>query len=347
MSPKSLVLLAVLATLAPGCSLLRPMLPPDLPQALPAVTRPSPVTDTGSSALLDIDAGFDPSGMFVLRPLALGDANKRLPVTLIRGLRVTESSVHDALRLLADHAGLQLSISGGAEGLKRNGAVGMYNVSGPSGQVLDQLAKRMGFFWSVDGDTLQVDQEQQFVVELPPILADDSFSSLATTLQGLGAKDVLLNRDERTLVLRADSRSLAKVEGYLNYIRANRTMIIYDIDVWQVSLDDAHTKGVDWSKLAWTYAAGNAATTLGVANVAASTAAGIAFTRTTDKFQLAGLVQFLETQGTVKTVSHPRLAVMSGSKGKLSVGQSTTYVSKVSAGQHHGDRRPGAGAQAF
>ncbi|MEC5217385.1 hypothetical protein RCH09_002343 [Actimicrobium sp. GrIS 1.19] len=41
------------------------------------------------------------------------------------------------------------------------------------------------------------------------------------------------------------------------------------------------------------------------------------------------LINFLQTQGNVKAISRPRLAVISGTRGSLRVGQSTTYVSKV------------------
>ena len=46
-------------------------------------------------------------------------------------------------------------------------------------------------------------------------------------------------------------------------------------------------------------------------------------------FNVDSLIQFLQTQGNVKTISRPKLAVMSGSKGKVRVGQVTTFVSKV------------------
>jgi MSHA biogenesis protein MshL len=47
------------------------------------------------------------------------------------------------------------------------------------------------------------------------------------------------------------------------------------------------------------------------------------------RFNVDVLVDFLRSQGSVRAISQPRIALMSGSKGSLRVGQSTTYVAKV------------------
>jgi hypothetical protein len=102
-------------------------------------------------------------------------------------------------------------------------------------------------------------------------------------------------------------------------------MIVYEISVWQVDLSDGNTKGINWNQLALT--GGN--WSLGVANPATSTAVGLGAVFSKGKLSVNSVVEFLETQGTVKVVTQPRIAVMSGSKGKIYVGQTTRFVSKV------------------
>jgi len=56
---------------------------------------------------------------------------------------------------------------------------------------------------------------------------------------------------------------------------------------------------------------------------------GLGLVLSSSKFSIDMLINFLQTQGNVKAISRPRLAVISGTRGTLRVGQSTTYVSKV------------------
>jgi type II secretory pathway component GspD/PulD (secretin) len=48
-----------------------------------------------------------------------------------------------------------------------------------------------------------------------------------------------------------------------------------------------------------------------------------------DKFNLNTFVAFLNSQGTARLISQPRMALLSGTKGSLRVGENTTIVSKV------------------
>lgn len=318
----SCVALCVASVLS-GCSL-RPFLEKDfhdLPAAPVKAPKPSVPSDS-----MDVEADYDASSAFIVTPF--DDARRRKDAPGLKKrvslVSVTESSVYDALQLLAEEAGLSLSIYGGARALERYGAVSIHNIKDTVAGALDKMSERIGFYWFIEDGMLVIEQERQFVFELPPALDSDTLAGLTNTLQYIGIKDHYLDRDQRSLVFRANSRVASDAEKYLNRIRSTRSMIIYAINVWQVDLNDSEQKGIDWNKFGLTYAKGG----LNIVN-AKSTAAGMGLTFADKNFTADSILTYLETQGTVKTVSQPRLAILSGSKGRLNVGQTTTYVSKV------------------
>ena len=179
----ALAMVAVL--LLNGCTTFqRPLTKPeaaklDTPDARTAI-------DDGNDASLDIDAGFGSEDIFMLKS-ALDSSP--LPNVQLQGLSVTESGVYDALRLLLKDTGISLNIEGGSKGSERFGPVAAFDVRGSLTEVLDNLSESIGFFYNYRKNTLFIQQEQQFIVELPPALSEDNASGLTNTLQFLGAKD--------------------------------------------------------------------------------------------------------------------------------------------------------------
>jgi MSHA biogenesis protein MshL len=316
--------------------------------AMLAAPETRTVDDSGTSASADIDAGFGADDLFMLRPLA---DSSTLPNIRLHGLSVTESGVYDALRLVLKDTGIMLNIEGGSKGSERFGPVSAFAVKGSLTEVLDTLSETIGFFYSYRKNTLFIQQEQQFVVELPPALSEDNAAGLTNTLQFLGAHEPYIDRLNRSLVFRTNRPSLAKIETYLRKIRETRSLIIYDVNIFQVDLKDSSDTGIQWNRLAWAGTPGVAATppgsvfsggtsTIGGATAPAATpisnaatgtltGLGLGLVLSSSRFSVDMLINFLQTQGNVRAISRPRLAVISGTKGSLRVGQSTTYVSKV------------------
>jgi MSHA biogenesis protein MshL len=351
-SPRStarpaVLVLALLMGLNGCASFPRPLTQPS--DAIINAPESRTVDDEGTDASLDIDAGFGSDDMFLLRPII---DSARLPNMTLRGISVTESGVYDALRLVLKDTGISLNIEGGSKGSERFGPISAFDVKGTLAEVLDNLSESIGFFYQFRKNTLFIQPEQQFVVELPPALSEDNAAGLTNTLQFLGAKDPYIDRLNRSLVFRTNRPSLAKIESYLQKIRETRSLIIYDVNIFQVDLKDNSDTGIQWNKLAWAGKPGLAANPVSTATTAnpavagattASTAAqnignavsggiagmGLGLVLSSSRFSVDMLINFLQTQGNVKAISRPRLAVISGTKGTLRVGQSTTYVSKV------------------
>ena len=344
--------LGLMATLVlNGCaSFQRPLAVPQA--AILSAPETQTVDSGGSEASMDIDTGFMPDDLFMLKPLVSSAA---LPNMQLHGLSVTESGVYDVLRLVLKDTGITLNIEGGNRGSERFGQVSAFDVKGSLAEVLENLSETIGFFYSFRKNTLFIQQEQQFIVELPPALSEDNAADLTNTMQFLGARDPYIDRLNRSLVFRTNRPSLAKIENYLQRVRDTRALIIYDINIFQVDLRDNADTGIQWNKLAWAGVPGQAANPLGASapmtnspgtggTAAAGTTAvtpignaigasltslGMGLVLSSSRFSVDMLINFLQTQGNVKAISRPRLAVISGTRGSLRVGQSTTYVSKV------------------
>ncbi|NJM31881.1 MAG: hypothetical protein HC848_02025 [Limnobacter sp.] len=239
----------------------------------------------------------------------------------------------DVLQLIFSETQIALALEGGASTAARYGTVTVNNLSGSLTEVLDKLGDIMGFYWTYSGNgVLRVTPEQQFVLVMPPILAEDNMAGMTNTMKYLGAQDVYLDRINRSLVFRADRRAYRAISDYFDSMRATRSLIVYDINVLQVDLNDSDTRGIRWEL--FQEGAGLTSVTSGLSEGIA----GSGFGRTNTgldtlilgrNFSAQFLLDFLKTQGDVKTLSQPKLGLMNGTNGSIRVGQSTTFVSRV------------------
>lgn len=332
---RGLLLAAIVTTT--GCASLRSDIKP-VPDQNPLAAHPA----FEAAAETELPLSWTPGSMFVLlRPQVAVPVVPNIP---IKNLSFAEVGVQDALRLLASQAGLTVRVEGGSLGSERYGPVTMENLSGTLSSVLDEMSEAAGFFWTLKGNTLIIRQDDQFMVNLPPVLAEDTLAGVTNTLQFLGARDVYLDRAGRTLTFTANKKGMESIQGYLENVRATRSLLVYDTHVFQVDLRDGLNTGIQWNQF------GSSANTAGLGggsgqvmgtglldrvgdqihSVALSSGApGIGLALNAPKLTLAALLNFMATQGTVKSLSSPQLTMLSNSKGTLRVGKTITYVSKV------------------
>jgi len=262
----------------------------------------------------------------------------QLPIVSIRNLSVTERGLFDVLQIILADTNIPFAFEGGPDAAARYGVVTLNNLTGSLQEVMNKLGEIMGFFWTVsDSGVLRIMPEQQFVVPMPPVLNEDSMAGVTNTLQYLGARDVYLDRINRSLVFRSNRRGLSDIRTYLDRARATRSLIVYDMNVLQVDLNDNNNMGIRWEL----YRGGgglNAGLDSPVAGESSTARALTQISRTStgietlifgENFQSSLLVDFLKTQGDVKTLSQPKIGLMNGTNGSIRVGQSTTFVSRV------------------
>ena len=327
---------------------------PNLPGS---VERLRTTTDILDVAEVELPVESTTDVEFLLRGIEDSDP---LPDIRLRNVSVTESGLFDAMNLIAASANLSLSIEGGARGLERYGSAAVFRVSGTLTEVMQQLSEGMGFFYTVRNRMLIISPEQQFMLQTPPALTEDNLAGFANNLQMLGARDTYLDRLNSTVTFRANRTSLRAIETYVRQLRAARSMLIYEVHVYQVDLTDGSKSGINWNRFGWTEDSvireatgggsgsggsgssgggsqspptGDVFSPFGAANRAATLIRegdfGIGAVFSGPNFNAQILLNFLRSQGTVRVVSQPRIGLMSGSRGSLQVGTNTSFVAKV------------------
>ncbi len=330
---------SLLVLMLGGCGFVRPFI--NAEEQLRDSTKISAAEENDPQPELTVETANWSEHVFRIRPMK---SEGVLPHRRVEKLSVTEAGLYDVIQLLFEGTDLAVTFEGGTDNIRRYGPVTAYNLNGTLSEVMANLGQAVGFFWSLNNKTVTIEAEQQFVVDLPPVLNDDNLAGITNTLQYLGVRDSYLDRNERRLVFRCNRKVLSSVEGYMARLRESRSMIIYDVQILQVDLRDAQKMGIQWGRYVKNAseaagAAGSSGTGAGTTSSTGSGTgssvipttgnAGFDITLVGNSFRGNVLIEFLRTQGTVKNLSKPRIGIMSGTRGSLRVGNNTTIVSKV------------------
>jgi MSHA biogenesis protein MshL len=169
---------------------------------------------------------------------------------------------------------------------------------------------------------------------------------LEKTLKQMVATDkdrsVIVNPQAGVVIIKAYPFELHQVARYLDRIQSNlQRQIIIEAKVLEVNLDDGFDSGIDWSLFgnplngdATISQSGNGPNSSGVSGSGAfgSTALNSfdpVFT-VTIKGSFRTLINFLQTQGNVQTLSNPRISTINNQKAVIKVGQDQFFVTGVS-----------------
>jgi MSHA biogenesis protein MshL len=191
----------------------------------------------------------------------------------------------------------------------------------------------------------------------------DFWDALTQTLQAIvgseAGKGVIVNPQAGVVVVRALPLELRNVETYLKAIRLSvERQVMLEAKIIEVTLNEQFQAGVNWARftnrgaggliepdtaLSTTGTLSNPALAASVAGRALATSTtsgtliqgvpggalfGLAFQ--TDNF--AGLLQFLESQGSVQVLSSPRIATLNNQKAVLKVGTDEFFITNITGG---------------
>jgi MSHA biogenesis protein MshL len=178
----------------------------------------------------------------------------------------------------------------------------------------------------------------------------DFWSELSRTLGALvGDKDgnrVVLNPQSGVVLVRARSAEMRQVENYLKAIQGSvNRQVMLEAKIIEVQLNDDYQAGINWAAFnragQTRFAVGATPTGIGFPSgnsVLGSTlgsvlgqgaASPLTIAALTDNF--AGLINFLDTQGTVHVLSSPRIATLNNQQAVLKVGTDEFFVTNVSS----------------
>ncbi|MBF0472637.1 MAG: pilus (MSHA type) biogenesis protein MshL [Nitrospirae bacterium] len=146
-----------------------------------------------------------------------------------------------------------------------------------------------------------------------------------------------------TIVVTASKNDLDKVERYINSIkRSLGRQVLIEAKIVEVQVSEGLNYGVNWNQLVTgtalgTYISGNnQSTSTTSSSVASSTPSAIASTITNGitlnaSARFDTILDLLQTQGNVKTLSNPRITLLNGQTALLSVGTTESYISEITS----------------
>lgn len=259
----------------------------------------------------------------VLRPKMQSESDP-LPKDVVGPFELREESLAAALELVLADKKIPMAFQTN-QAMTRT--VTITSLQGPLDQVVDKLCSLADLYCSYEGGVLVIKDTQTFTVSLPPFIAE-SYDPFVKGLEAITGGQTYVDNLTGSLIYTASHRNNEKAKEYFDRLRVNTAMIVYEIQIWEVELTDAHQTGIDWDD--FTFTDGDFIANLvrdGSPSIAG--AVGIGAQITSDHLTANGVLNFLQTQGAVKTISQPQLTVLSGSKAKLRVGNKRDYVSQI------------------
>ena len=135
------------------------------------------------------------------------------------------------------------------------------------------------------------------------------------------AASVIVNRETGVVNVRATARQQAKVREFIDkVVAAARRQVMIEATIVEVALNDSYQQGIDWSRLG--------SKTWGISGPSLGTNVGSSLSPFSITYLSSNLdidVRLLESFGTVKVLSSPRLAVLNNQTAMLKVVDEFVY----------------------
>ncbi|HEY1096864.1 MAG TPA: hypothetical protein VGF14_06445, partial [Alphaproteobacteria bacterium] len=200
-----------------------------------------------------------------------------------------------------------------------------------------RLCSLADLYCSYEKGVLVIKDVETFNVALPP-LAGDNYDQFLNGIKNVTGRDAYVDSTTRTLIYSSSHRNNERARDYFDRMRTNTALIVFETQIWEVTLNNGNNTGIRWEALDVTNLPGNSSNTITNGNLglnAGTTSPDIANAVTGGIRYLSGdlnmnvVLNFLSTQGAVKTISQPQITVLSGSTAKLRVGNSQKYISTI------------------
>jgi len=207
---------------------------------------------------------------------------------------------------------------------------------------LDRVVRRVcslaDLYCSYDDGLLVVKETQTFTVTVPPIGGDtDVLQSLATGVQAITGMSPITESSTRTIIYEATNRTAELAERYFQRVRASTALIVFEVYIWEVSLNNGNSTGIDWEGIdsvgkytSGISISGGAGADYTPISIGLPTTGGLTF-GSNDVFE------FISSFGAVKTISQPQITVLSGAQASLRAADTVNYVSSLTRSIEDGE----------
>jgi hypothetical protein len=300
----------------------------DIPSPVKAEKRPESVNEKPDSVL------YLPLGSDVLVPKAMGSGG--LPSDIVGPFELRSETLAGALQLILADYEVPLAFET-EEGLTRT--ITVTNLRGPIDRVVNRICGLADLYCAFDDGVLTVKETQTFTVTIPPIGGDtDIMGSLATGIQAITGSSPIVESGTRTLIYEATSRTSKLAERYFQRLRANTALIVFQVYIWEVTLDTGNATGISWEGISKIGEYASGIDIPGGATGLDSTPISIGLpTKNQVDLTSGDVLDFISEYGAVKTISQPQITVLSGADATLRAADTTNYVSSLSRSVDDGE----------
>ena len=297
-----------------------------IPSPSTATPRPEAINEKPDSVI------YLPLGSDVLVPKT--DLAESLPTEMIGPFELRSETVAGALQLvLADY---EVSMAFESDEAF-NRTVTVANLRGPLSKVVQKICSLADLYCSFNDGLLVVKETQTFTVTIPPISGGtDILSSLASGLQAITGVAPITESATRTIIYEATSRTAELAERYFQRVRASTALIVFEVYIWEVSLDNANSTGVNWSEIE-SFGKFSSQVTIPGSVGANFNPISIGLPTTGDAANVSDVFEFISTFGAVKTISQPQITVLSGAEATLRAADTVNYVSSLTRSTEDGE----------
>jgi MSHA type pilus biogenesis protein MshL len=142
------------------------------------------------------------------------------------------------------------------------------------------------------------------------------------------AASVIMNPESGVVTVRATSRQHEKIQAFIDrVIVSSRRQVLIEATIIEVQLGEGYQQGIQWERLRKDGSTKFSITPATV-NSNVGTAVSpftISFSQLGGAFDIAGMVDLLQSYGTAKVLSSPRLSVLNNQTALLKVVENYTY----------------------
>jgi hypothetical protein len=300
----------------------------NIPSPTMADERPEAVNEKPDSVL------YLPLGSDVLVPEAT--AGNPLPDDEVGPFELRSETLAGALQLILADYEIPMAFETN-EGMTRT--ITVANLRGPMNKVVERVCSLANLYCAFEDGVLVIKDTQTFTVSIPPIGGQtDILPQLATGLGAIIGTTPITDSATRTLIYEATNRTAKLAESYFQRIRASTALIIYEMYIWEVTLNAANSTGIDWRSVAEFGKYSYGFDISGETTLTDVTPVTIGLPTTGNVvFGANNVFQFISQYGAVKTVSQPQLTVLSGSQASLRAADTQNYVSSLTRSVDQGE----------
>ena len=323
---KKALALVVAAILSTGCATMsREEQEVDIPTSVdvPVVPDSGSVVGGNEESVIDVDLGVEANY------LLLSEVNKSDPIPRIevKGFSASGASLRDVLTALLGSKGLYFTLSADLSEDDSVAKIEMINAQGSLEDILNRISASLGIYYTYSEKGFHFSKTKQFLFSLPP-LENDAIEKIVTMIGKLGGEEVSADEFSSTVIFRAKPSTYEAIHAYLDHMRKNKVLIVYDIYLWEVRLNDGFQGGINWNDFSYTDGAFTGSLT-GGGSSALTSGLSLGAVYNSSKFTVDALASFLKTQGNLKSISQPKVSLVAGTESEFEIGSTSRYVSKI------------------